>query len=352
MYMIIIILTYSLEFAEYLMVGTWNPAKEYCAGKAKPRIGRQRSVAPNRRRPPTIVRCAPGNAPSKCEDTMPKISLSTWSFFLKMNYQRALDFAVRNGFEGVEIWSNAFDFWPRAITSKEIESVKSIAKANQLSLAVHFCMVSNNLADLNVGHLHESMNQLKETIRLCRRIGGQVVVIHPGIYPHLVTHEESYLNPKYTPAALKQAAIERFKKSLSEAALFAASHDVVIGLENSSNGADCIHSTIEDLVEWVDDINNDALQISLDIGHAHHEGGVTNVINLLDGRIKHLHLYDTNGSGEDHKELGAGVVDWNAIAPFLKSFPGMLTLEVIERRDLEGAILRSKSFLQQLLAKH
>ena len=76
------------------------------------------------------------------------------------------------------------------------------------------------------------------------------------------------------------------------------------------------------------------------------------MINLLDGRIKHLHLYDTNGSGEDHKELGAGVVDWNAIAPFLKSFPGMLTLEVIERRDLEGAILRSKSFLQQLLAKH
>jgi len=282
---------------------------------------------------------------------MPKISLSTWSFFLKMNYQRAMDFAVRNGFEGVEIWSNAFDFWPRTITSKEIEAIRSIAKENQLSLAVHFCMASNNLADLNVGHLNESMNQLKETIRLCRRIGGQVVIIHPGKYPHIVTHDESFLNSKSTPAALKQAAIERFKESLQEAAFFAASHDVVIGLENSSHVADCIHSGIDDLVEWVDDVNNEALQISLDIGHAHHEGGVTNVIGILGDRIKHLHLHDTNGDGEDHKELGTGVIDWHAIAPFLKTFPGMISLEVIVRQDLEGAVLRSKSFLEELLAR-
>jgi sugar phosphate isomerase/epimerase len=282
---------------------------------------------------------------------MPKISLSSWSFFLKMNYQRTMDFAVRNGFEGVEIWSNAFDFWPRTITSKEIETIRFIAKENQLSLAVHFCMDSNNLADLNAGHLNESMNQLKETIRLCRRIGGQLVIIHPGKYPHIVTHDEKFLNPKYTPAALKQAAIERFKESLREAAFFAASHDVIIGLENSSYIADCIHSTIEDLVDWVDDVNNPALQISLDIGHAHYEGGATKVIDILGDRIKHFHLYDTNGDGEDHKELGAGAIDWNSIAPFLKDFPGMLCLEVIVRQDLEGAVLRSKSFLEKLLAR-
>jgi sugar phosphate isomerase/epimerase len=271
---------------------------------------------------------------------------------LKINYQRAMDFAVRNGFEGVEIWCNAFDFWPRTITSKEIDTILSIARENHLAMAVHFCMNGNNLADLNIGHLHESMNQLKETIRLCRRIGGQVVVIHSGICPHLVTHEVSFLNPKYTPAALKQAAIERFKKSLQEAALFAASHDVVIGLENSSHVADCLHSAIEDLVEWVDDISSDALQISLDIGHAQYEGGAARVIDILGSRIRHVHLSDTNGDGEDHQELGAGIIDWQSLAPFLKGFPGMLCLEVMGRQDLEGAVLRSKSFLEKLLARY
>jgi sugar phosphate isomerase/epimerase len=280
---------------------------------------------------------------------MPKISLSTWSFFLKMNSQRAMDFAVRNGFEGIEIWCNTFDFWPRAVTSKEIATVRSAAKDHHLSLAVHFCMTSNNLAELNVGHLNESMNQLKETIRLCRRIGGGMVVVHPGTCPEIVTHNGNHLNPKYTPAALKQAAIEQFRKSLREATLFAQSHDVVIGLENSSHIRNCIHSTISDLMEWVDEINNPSLGITLDIGHAQLEGGVSQVINLLGARIKHVHLYDINGTNDDQRELGTGIIDWPSISAFLRTFPGMLTLEVVVREDLEGAVLRSKAFLDRLL---
>lgn len=280
---------------------------------------------------------------------MPIISLSTWSFFLKMNTQRAMDFAVRHGFEGIELWCNIFDFWPRSVTSKEIEVIKSAAKGNNMSLAVHFCMTSNNLADLNVGHLNESMNQLKETIRLCRRIGGGVVVVHPGTCPDIVTHNGHSLNPKYTPAALKQAAIEQFKKSLHEATLFAQSHDVALGLENSTHIRNCIHSTIGDLMEWVDEINNPSLGITLDIGHAQFEGGVNHVIRLLGSRIKHIHLYDFNGTDDDQIELGTGIIDWYAISPFLKTFPGMLTLEVIVREDLEGSVLRSKAFLDRLL---
>lgn len=280
---------------------------------------------------------------------MPIISLSTWSFFLKMNTQRAMDFAVRHGFEGIELWCNIFDFWPRSVTSKEIEVIKSAAKGNNMSLAVHFCMTSNNLADLNVGHLNESMNQLKETIRLCRRIGGGVVVVHPGTCPDIVTHNGHSLNPKYTPAALKQAAIEQFKKSLHEATLFAQSHDVALGLENSTHIRNCIHSTIGDLMEWVDEINKPSLGITLDIGHAQFEGGVNHVIRLLGSRIKHIHLYDFNGTDDDQIELGTGIIDWYAISPFLKTFPGMLTLEVIVREDLEGSVLRSKAFLDRLL---
>jgi len=281
---------------------------------------------------------------------MPKISLSTWSLFSRMSCQRSILFAAENGFEGIEIWSNTFDLWPRTVTAKEIENIKSIAGENALSLSVHFCTANNNLADVNLGHLKESLNQLKETIRFCRRIGGRLVVIHPGTYSDIFPWCQPQTNPKLTPEVLKQAAIERFKNSLKEAACYAESHDVLICLENFSSGKNCVLTTIEDMAEWIDAINNPALKIAVDLGHAHVNGGVTKVINILRYRIEHLFLHDSNADSLIHCELGTGTIDWQSIRPFLKSFPGMLTIEVMDYSDPEGAVLRSKSFLDRLLA--
>lgn len=280
---------------------------------------------------------------------MPKIALSTWSLFQKMNYRRAVNFAVQNGFEGVEIWSSPFDFWPRTVTSKEIDAIKSIARENDLSLAVHFCTVGNNLADLNLGHLNESMNQLRETIRLCRRICARVVVVHPGMCPNTIIHGGDLLNLRLTPAALKQEAIACFKKSLSEAARFAESHDVVIGLENSTPGNKTIQTSVEDLAEWVADVGSPALQLALDLGHANDEGKLERALDLFAGRINHVHLHDTNGKGTDHAELGTASLPWNLVTDFLRGFDGMLSLEVLSRRDIEGAVIRSRQFLEGLL---
>ena len=122
---------------------------------------------------------------------MPTIGLSTYSLFLKMGYQKALEFAVDNRFKGVEIWSNVFDFTPGSVSDKEIEFIRGVAEDNELMLAVHFCS-GNDLATLNNGHLKESRRQLRETIRICSRIGGSVVIVHPGQSPHLsITKKKS-----------------------------------------------------------------------------------------------------------------------------------------------------------------
>jgi sugar phosphate isomerase/epimerase len=236
------------------------------------------------------------------------------------------------------------------MTAKEIEKIRTDARENKLSLAVHFCTINNNLADLNPGHLAESMNQLKETIRLCRRIGSQMVIVHPGTYSEIPLYCESSKNPKLSPSALKEAAVERFKKSLKEASSFAESHDVVIGLENSISKSHCILSTIEDIAEWVDWIDSPALMAALDVGQAK-SSELGMVINLLNARIGHVRLHDSNSSGADHAELGTGTIDWEFLKDFLNSFQGMLTLEIMDRTDPEGALLRSKSFLYKLLAR-
>ena len=201
------------------------------------------------------------------------IALSTYSLFLRKNYLEAIQFAVDYGFQGVEIWSNVFDFAPGMVKDGEVEAIRTIAKKNHLSLAVHF-IGDANLADINKGHLAESRRQLRETIRLCHDIGGEVVIIHPGIAAPLSIQKRHPLTqyPKFTLENIKREALLRFKESLHAATTMAEKFKVVIGLENFSHVKNCVQSTYAELVEWVDEINSPALKITLDLGHL---GGTT-----------------------------------------------------------------------------
>lgn len=282
---------------------------------------------------------------------MPRISLSTWSLFLRMDYLQAMRFAIDNGFQGIEIWSSNSYFWPRTVAPDEIAAIRSMCDENNIPLAVHYCTGANNLADINDGHLQESRNQLKETIFLCEEIGAGTVTIHPGMVPDLISHSEPHLDPRFTKEALRREAIERFRESLLEAADFALDHGVVIGLENFSQVKGCIQSRYKDLIQWVDTVNLPSLQITLDVGHANLEEGVPKAFETFGHRIRHIHLNDNDGVSSNHGELGTGTIDWKAMAPFLRRFDGMLSLEVLVRKDLEGAILRSKAFVEKLLSE-
>lgn len=278
------------------------------------------------------------------------ISLSTYSLFLTKNYLEAIRFAAENGFEGVEIWSNVFDFAPGMVNKGDIAAIKSAAQESRLSLAVHI-IGDANLADINGGHLAESRRQLRDTIRLCRDIGGGMVVIHPGIAAPLSIEKRHSLAryPQFTLESIKKEALQNFKESLHAAASLAETLDVVLGLENFSHVTNCVQSNYAELVEWVDEIDSPALKITLDVGHANLEGGVEAAIEIFDSRIVHIHLNDNDGQSSLHGTLGSGTIDWHAIAPFLATFDGMLSLELIGVDDPEGEVLRSKAFLENLL---
>jgi sugar phosphate isomerase/epimerase len=65
-----------------------------------------------------------------------------------------------------------------------------------------------------------------------------------------------------------------------------------------------------------------------------------------------MHLDDNNGQHSDHGELGSGTINWQALAPFLKGFDGMLSFEIKGLGDLERAVLRSKTFVENLLKEN
>jgi hypothetical protein len=83
---------------------------------------------------------------------MPSIALSTYSLFVTKNHLQAMEFAIENEFQRIEIWSNVFDFSPKRGSAREIDTIKALARGNHISLAMHFCG-GNNSVDINEGHL-------------------------------------------------------------------------------------------------------------------------------------------------------------------------------------------------------
>lgn len=59
-----------------------------------------------------------------------------------------------------------------------------------------------------------------------------------------------------------------------------------------------------------------------------------------------------NRKSSKHGELGTGTIDWEVNRAFFTSFRGMLSLEVRNDEDTEGAILRSKSFIERLIGRN
>ena len=178
-----------------------------------------------------------------------------------------------------------------------------------------------------------------------------MVIIHPGIAKPLSIQKRHPLTqyPKFTLENIKREALLRFKESLQDAASVAETFNVIIGLENFSHVKNCVQSTFAELADWIDEINSPALKITLDIGHAHLEGGVEKAIETFGPRIVHIHLNDNDGRSSLHGKLGSGTIDWQAIAPFMATFDGMLSLEIIGVDDPEGDVLSSKAFVEDLL---
>lgn len=72
--------------------------------------------------------------------------------------------------------------------------------------------------------------------------------------------------------------------------------------------------------------------LHLDIGHANLRAARSHTASLLGryaGRLKHVHLSDNKGRGDDHLAIGAGTIDWKRELRTLKAtgYDGTITLE-------------------------
>lgn len=279
---------------------------------------------------------------------MPKICLSTYCLFLGMSFREAILFAVEHGFEGIELWCDIYDAWPASLTKDDRSNIRDLCEKNTLPLSLHSPSIGNNIASHNPGQRRESIDQLKETILLAEEVGGRIVTVHPGrvTYFRLLSDEGV---SRYSLEAMKEEAYQLLSDGLRDCALFAQQRGIILCVENMGHLAnDTIH-TVGELRQLIDKVALPSLKVTLDVSHANISGGISESIQSLTPHIRHIHVSDNFGRESSHLELGKGNIDLSPAADYLKAFDGMIVLEVLGLGDLEGAVFRSRKYLENVL---
>jgi sugar phosphate isomerase/epimerase len=152
--------------------------------------------------------------------------------------------------------------------------------------------------------------EAERCLRVFAQVGARLMNLHldcrvPG-------HDPAFIN------ARNIAAIERLLPTADELG-------ITLMVENGEG------DTADTLAPVLDALPSVGLH--LDIGHANIRAGRSSATaGLLDrygDRLKHVHLSDNKGRGDDHLAIGAGSIDWKRELKALKAsgYDGTITLE-------------------------
>lgn len=185
------------------------------------------------------------------------------------------------------------------------------------------------------------MRQSTVAIEAAEALGLSVVTIHlssAGFTPH-------------------EEHLERVIESIGDLARTAEAAEVMLGIENTAYPADP-----DEFEEILSRINHPAVGVTLDLGHVtywlrrdgqaslpHDElvavymEHLLGFITRLADSIIHIHAHDVNAATlRDHREIGTGLIDFDAVFTALRGakYDGMLEVE-LEESDVVGAATRS-----------
>lgn len=234
----------------------------------------------------------------------------------------------------IERISKSFQLWELLSEGEDaLELARDGIRYGKESLDMSF-QVHAPMSDVNIGSVYEPMrlaalNEVKQTIMMCRQLEIPLVTMHPGFIQGI-----AFMN--------RPKALEKTKSSVNELAAFAHENSVVIAIENMPANINCACTTATELIEVADGAG---IGICFDMGHANTSGQIDEFLKLV-GRFKNVHLHNNAGSWDQHNEVDDGTGDIRKVVSALsKSYNGNL---IIESTDLEQGV-RSKTKLEKIL---
>lgn len=99
------------------------------------------------------------------------------------------------------------------------------------------------------------------------------------------------------------------------------------------NGGNQLTITMEQLLRYVKTVDRDNLKIVFDVGHCHRMvGAIYQEVVKAGDLLKHLHIHDNHGTGDEHLPVGEGTLDFEEFVRGLKAveYSGLYMMELYQ----------------------
>lgn len=231
-----------------------------------------------------------------------------------------------HGYTGWEIVQEG----SQCLDSRTLQQVRNIYETTSLELTLHLPFSDMNLAGLNPSIRGEVLRQMKQYLTLASDFVN-LAVVHPG-----------YLSPY--GAQVPHEACRTNLASLRELCEFAADFGILIAVENMPDYPKIFGKYPEEMSEMLEAIGSHNVGFTFDVGHANTVGLTDEFLEVLGGRISHVHIHDNGGERDEHLPLGDGTVDWKSVLEKLSDYRGIF---VNEMSSVEEGV-KSLEFLKKL----
>ncbi|MDO5742266.1 MAG: sugar phosphate isomerase/epimerase family protein [Vagococcus sp.] len=261
-----------------------------------------------------------------------KIGINSWSFPTNLTLEETFKLAKEFGYDTIElnmaenvqheniVSDLGLQDTPHLtteMTQLDFDNILALSKQYDLPIssiatALHWQYPLNH-ADQTIRE--KGKNIVKQMIVACQTLGGDTVLIVPGV-----------VTPDHPYDACYDLSLAAFK----ELAPFAEEHGIKIGIENVWNKF--LLSPLE-MKQFVEAINHPYVGVYFDAGNVLQFGYPDQWVRILDQHIVKVHVkdFDTNiGNITGFKNLLAGSLDWQRLVQSLRDirYDGPLTAEL------------------------
>lgn len=270
------------------------------------------------------------------------IGLSTGCFY----QQSILDClpAIReSGFSMLEVCSSPahLDYHDRAAMEQAAARIHELgieAYSFHAPFAEHIDIASADEAKRTA-----AISEILKAAEAAALLNVHYFVIHPG------PEQSSDIS-----AAERFSRMENVVASLNTVATRCRELGIMCVLENKL--PHLLFGNTSDILWILDAMDTIEIGACLDTGHAAIAGDISTLLHKLAGHLKIIHAHDNNGSYDEHRTPGDGMIDWERLLRDLVQtrFHGAFILELSSEPDMATTLAkarRGRQFLRTMSRK-
>jgi sugar phosphate isomerase/epimerase len=261
-----------------------------------------------------------------------RLGAAVYTYLWTCSLDHAIERVASLGFTDLEVMTTSPHVAPQHFGAYDRQRLRrKLVDADLRLVALNPTFLDLNLASMNADVRELSVLEVRANIRLAHDLGAEIVVVAPGRRHPLI------------PAPFDDVW-DVALTSMSQCLKTAEECGVLVGIEPIPS---LFVQRASDAVRMLRELDSSYGALVYDVANAQMvESPVEGLVDSLP-YLRHLHFSDTERNHWGHLPIGDGDINFKEIIAELGKHPyaGTTILEVIDQRDPDGALRRSRDAL-------